>query len=419
VTDFAARLTRYGLSTPGFFVPGRIEVLGKHTDYAGGRSLLCAMDRGILMSFAPRSDSSVRVTDLARGETREVKIDPGIDVPRGDWSNYVATVVRRVARDFPQAKRGVDIRFASDLPVASGMSSSSALVIAIFLALDAVNAISSSAPYRAMITSPVALAAYLAAAENGLPFGDQPGDVGVGTFGGSEDHTAILCCRAGFLSRYSFNPTRSEGDIPFPDDKTFAIAFTGIAAEKAGSALAAYNEASLAVRRILELWNRATGRADQSLAGAIESDPDASEQICRLLGDATEPDFTSRRLRERFDHFVLESQELVTRASDAFARGDLAAFGVLVKSSQEAAESLLRNQIPETTALVKQARQEGAYAASAFGAGFGGSVWALVDTTDAERFLTAWSTSYKRAFPEPAARSTFFLTRPGSGARPV
>lgn len=412
----AARLADRGMSLPAFFVPGRIEVLGKHTDYAGGRSLLCAVERGVLASVAPRSDSMVRITDLVRRETFEVLLTPGLEVTRGDWSNYVATVVRRVARNFPEASRGADIAFASDLPAASGMSSSSALMVAVFLALDAVNGLTKDPRYRTELGSPEALAGYLASVENGQSFGALRGDLGVGTFGGSEDHTAIMCCRAGFLSRYAFAPTRSEGVIPFPTDRTLVVAYSGVAAEKTGRAQAWYNEASLAVRCILDLWNDATGRADRSLAVAIESEPEATEHIRRLLTHSTVPDFSAQRLRERFDHFVLESEELVPRASDAFARGDFADFGELVSASQEAAERLLGNQISETSELVRLARLAGADAASAFGAGFGGSVWVLVNASDADRFTRDLHAAYERTFPEAATRAAFFSTQPGPGA---
>src|SRR5688572_29941398 len=194
-----------------FFVPGRIELLGKHTDYAGGRSLLCAVDRGLGVVAVPRDDSLVRVADTGRGEWRDCQLDPELEVPRGDWANYVATVVRRVARNFPGARRGAQIGFMSNLPVASGMSSSSALVIAVFLALEAINELRNTPQYEENIRSPEDLAAYLASVEMGGSFGTLEGDEGVGTLGGSEDHTAILCCKEGLVSRYSFIPTRSEG----------------------------------------------------------------------------------------------------------------------------------------------------------------------------------------------------------------
>ena len=58
-----------------FFVPGRIEVLGKHTDYAGGRSLLCAVERGFAVLATPRDDAVVRAVDAQRHETRVVSLD--------------------------------------------------------------------------------------------------------------------------------------------------------------------------------------------------------------------------------------------------------------------------------------------------------------------------------------------------------
>ena len=73
--------------------------------------------------------------------------------------------------------------------------------------------------------------------------------------------------------------------------------------------------------------------------------------------------------------------------------------------------------MPETIALARSARTLGAAAASAFGAGFGGSVWALVDAVDAERFGQEWLASYAREFPAAARRAQVIVTRPSAGAR--
>lgn len=399
-----------------FFVPGRIEILGKHTDYAGGRSLLCAVERGFVAVARQRTDTTVRVIDAVHGETCELALDPQLEIPRGDWSAYVAASVRRVARNFPRARCGADIAIASDLPPASGMSSSSALSTAVFLALDAVNELSADPGYREAIRSREELAGYLGTIENGQSFGALAGDLGVGTFGGSEDHTAILCCRSGFVSRYSFAPIRAEGEIPFPPAHTFVVAQSGIAAEKGSRAQALYNELSLAVQRIVALWNAATSRADRSLADAVESGPDSADRMRSLLRDSVSGDFSAQRLIDRFDQFLIESYDIIPRAADALARVDLAVLGALVDRSQHGAEALLCNQIPETIALTRLARRGGALAASAFGAGFGGSVWALVSAADAEVFAARWRDAYRSAFPEAAARSEFIVTRPGPGA---
>ena len=398
-----------------FFVPGRIEVLGKHTDYAGGRSLLCTMERGFVILVVPRADALVCVMDAMRGESHELALDPGLDTARGDWSAYAATVIRRVARNFPDARRGADIAFASDLPAASGMSSSSAFVIGMFAALDSANDLAGRPAYRRAISSPETLAAYLSAVESGASFGALTGDDdgGLGILGGSEDHTAILCCHAGFLSRYAFCPVRPEGAIPFPQGRAFVIAYSGIAAEKSRGARTSYNEASLAVQRILTVWNEATARRDASLADAIASADGATDRMRAILRASRPPDFTPHRLCDRFDQFVAESSDLIPRVAGAFARGDLAEVGMLVDRSQAGAETLLGNQVPETIALARMARANGADAASAFGAGFGGSVWAMTAAADAREFAETWRETYRGAFPAAAASAQFFVTRPG------
>lgn len=399
-----------------FFVPGRIELLGKHTDYAGGRSLLCAVERGFVILAAPRQDADVRITDASSGETRVLRLDGDLEVARGDWSSYVATVARRVARNFPESGRGADIAFASDLPAASGMSSSSALIISIFLVLAAVNDLSNDARYVADIGTREALAGYLAAIENGQSFGALAGDHGVGTLGGSEDHTAVLCCRAGFLSQYAFCPVRFERSVAFPPGFALVVACSGVAAEKTGGAQASYNQAARAVRRILSIWNEATGSADASLWDAIASERGAPDRIRQVLAASSPRDISPLRLVDRFDQFVLESFDIIPRAAGAIANLELALLGELVDRSQRAAETQLCNQIPETIALARLARNAGAHAASAFGAGFGGSVWALVAERDADRFARAWRDGYQRACPAAAGRAEFIVTRPGPAA---
>src|SRR2546427_10968655 len=82
-----------------WFVPGRLEVLGKHTDYAGGRSLLCAVERGFCAIACPRDDSQLRIVDAGSSSVASFEIDADLALP-GGWANYPATVARRVARNF-------------------------------------------------------------------------------------------------------------------------------------------------------------------------------------------------------------------------------------------------------------------------------------------------------------------------------
>jgi galactokinase len=405
-----------GAEVRAFFVPGRVEVLGKHTDYAGGRSLLCTVERGFGVVAAPREDRAIRVIDAGKGVAAEFALDPDLVPEVGQWSNYPMTVARRLARNFPGAARGADIAFVSDLPADAGMSSSSAFMIAIFLVLAELNALGRTFAYRREIRSAEDLAGYLGTVENGQSFGSLAGDRGVGTFGGSEDHTAILCCQPGALSQYSFCPVRHERTVPLPDRYVFVVGSSGVLAQKTGDALEGYNRASLATRAILESWRVSSGRADASLAAAVAHAPDAVNQIRRALAECREPAFPRQVLLDRLQQFVDESTEIVPAVGDAIARGDVEAIGPLVERSQRAAEVLLGNQVPETIALARMARSLGAVAASAFGAGFGGSVWALVNTEAAGEFQSRWSEQYARQFPDAASRAISFVTRPGPAA---
>ncbi|HEY7501788.1 MAG TPA: galactokinase family protein [Vicinamibacterales bacterium] len=412
----AARLTALGeelrhqrgaVASDAWFVPGRIEVLGKHTDYAGGRSLVCAVERGIAAVSAARDDGRLTVTDTRRQAS--VVLDQASPAST-TWTTYPATVFTRLRRNFPDRIRGADVVFESDLPSASGMSSSSAVMIVVLLALAHASRLDASPEWAANIENDEDLAAYAATIENGSAFRNLASESGVGTRGGSEDHTAILCSRPGRLAQYSYRPTRHERSIALPPELVLAIGVSGVRAQKTGNAREGYNRAAHGIERILELWRRTSGRRDETLADAISSAPGAAARI-RALVAHDEP-----RLVDRFDHFVEESMVLVPLAGDQLEQGALDAFGPSVDRSQDLAERLLGNQVPETISLARLARERGAIAASAFGAGFGGSAWALVERGDADDFLARWQKAYARAHPGPASRSIFFFTRPGPAA---
>jgi len=395
------------------FVPGRIEVLGKHTDYAGGKSLLATVERGFCIAALPRSDETIRIADASTGAQAAFEFSPDLVVSAGHWSNYPMTVARRVARNFPGPRRGADIAFYSDLPLAAGMSSSSALIVGIFKALAHINRLAECEAYQTHLGAPEALAGYLATIENGKSFGPLGGDRGVGTFGGSEDHTAICCCRPGHLELYAFCPVRREGTIVLPAGYTLAVGASGVLAEKTGEAMAKYNRASRLVSALLDLWQRATGREDLCLADAVHSAADAPDVLRQIIADEPHEEFDARSLSNRLEQFLGENERIIPAATEALAEGGIDRFGSLVDESQHLAAQLLENQVPQTIRLARLARECGAQAASAFGAGFGGSVWALVKAAKAEDFLAAWAACYREEFPAEAERSSFFSSAPG------
>jgi galactokinase len=249
--------------------------------------------------------------------------------------------------------------------------------------------------------------------ENGKRFGPFEGDFGVGTAGGSQDHLAILCCRSGHLTQARFLPAALEEEIPFPSDWSFVIAASGVVAQKGGAVQAHYNALAAQARAILEAWNSSHHESGESLLDILLSEEDAEPRLAGLLGD--DPDAQMRR--DRLHQFARETTELIPRAAEAIRHHDAKRLGEVIDRSHAMAVSVLANQVAETRQLAERARALGAIAASGFGAGFGGSVYAIVPTTTATDFRTAWEADYQNRFPATAGRAEFFQTQPADGAR--
>ena len=394
-----------------WFVPGRLEVFGKHTDYAGGRSLVAAVPRGFGVAARSRDDGVVRVIDVRYGSRTEIDLRNDGHALTG-WASYVQVVARRLAHNFPGATLGVDVAIASDLPRAAGLSSSSALVVAIATALTRRAELPAREEWKAAISNIHDLAWYLGCVENGLDYRNLAGTAGVGTHGGSEDHTAILASRVGCLSQYRFMPVAHEGDVAMPPDWAFVIASSGVHADKAGSVREHYNRASLGTRALLACWNAVAAEQAHSLAAALER-VGAVETLRELVTRRPPEGYDDAALVRRLSHFIAEDAR-VPRAARAFAEADAATIAALARDSQREADEWLGNQVEETRVLAAAAEHAGAIAASSFGAGFGGSVWALVPSGDAEVFAVTWLAEYTRRCRTASATSLeWFVARPG------
>jgi galactokinase len=127
--------------------------------------------------------------------------------------------------------------------------------------------------------------------------------------------------------------------------------------------------------------------------------------------------FDGAYLGPRFAQFRDEIEVVVPDVGDALRDRDFAALGALVDRSMAMAEGALRNQVAETSHLARTAREHGAVAASGFGAGFGGAVWAMVRSADADAFVDAWRAEYLTTFPHRAEHALWLVTRPGGPAR--
>ena len=187
-------------------------------------------------------------------------------------------------------------------------------------------------------------------------------------------------------------------------------------AQKTGAALEDYNRVARRAAAALEIWRHATGRSDPTLDSALASAPAAAESWHALLERHPHAEFDPADLWSRVEQFETESREIIPAVAALLRSGQVEPIGPLVARSQRGAEEALHNQVPQTTALVEMARALGCPAASTFGAGFGGSVWAIARRYDAEAFLHRWRQFYLDRFPALAAHATFFPTRAGPPA---
>ena len=266
--------------------------------------------------------------------------------------------------------------------------------------------------WHAAISSAEAQATYFGCIESGHDFGPLTGNAGVGTQGGSEDHSAILMSRAGHLGLYRFVPTTRLASTQCPSAWTFVVGVSGVHADKAGAVRERYNRATFTARTLLEVWNAAAAAPAASLAAALAT-PGAEDELRQLVTRATPAGVDASDLRRRLDHFVAEDA-IVREAARACGAGDSRALGALAQESQARAEAWLGNQVPETVTLAALARDCGAHGATSFGAGFGGSVWALVDDGDVAAFARRWLAAYTARHPG-MPNVAWFAARPGPG----
>jgi len=366
--------------------PGRVNLIGEHIDYCGLPVLPMAFDRAVWIAFRALPTPRVRIATETPGlEPVEIAplppIPPG---PTGDWANYARAAIEAVepyAGGEP-AVRGLEALVVSDLPVAAGLSSSSALVVAVALAWLRVRGV----PVGPETGPRLALADILARGERY-----------VGTAGGGMDQAACLLGRSGHALRIEFGPLRAT-PIPIPRGWRFVVAHSGARAEKSGPAQATYNartrEAAGAIAGVLDAVGGATP-ADGAWTLGPPGSPDPAGAYPRVL-EAVGADAAlaaaeralDARHRARFRHIVTE-RERVADAEEALRAGDLARFGARLSESHASLRDDYEVSTPALDALVDTALAAGAAGARLTGAGLGGSIVALCDAERADAVRAA------------------------------
>lgn len=370
--------------------PGRVNLLGEHIDYHDLDVLPMALDRGIEVRFTPRRDGVVRLENADPCfEAVEVPVRTELryDAP-GHWGNYVRAAVTSVAALAPERGRAREAAFggfdgvvSADLPTAAGLSSSSALVVAVARALLQTHLDPAWTP-----PAPAQLAELLAAGERY-----------VGTAGGGMDQAATLGGEPGRVMRVSFAPVRWI-DRPLPAAWAVIVAHTGVRAEKSGGAREAYNAL------------RARGEfARDTLAALLGT----AQTYAALRAAASTSDLLARAAHHLDPESAAVAAHVLTEADrvdagwTAVETVDRAAFGAAMTASHHSLTERAGVGHPRLDALVRTARDAGADGARLTGAGFGGSIVALVGEDRADAVLDALRASNRDAGSLPAEAPVF------------
>jgi len=359
---------RFGGEPAVFSAPGRVNLIGEHTDYNSGFVLPIAIGERTYVAGARRSDDTVRCYSRERREEHAFALASAWRRSE-KWHDYVEGVARAlVARGV--ALSGADLYVSSDVPSGAGLASSAALELAVGLALTTFAG--AELPAREL-----ALAGQ--SAENDY----------AGVRSGMMDQLASALGRAGhalFIDCRSLEIT----PVPLPKaDVSFVVCDTRVRHAHAGGR---YNERRDECRRALELQQR-SGRAVTSLR---ELGIEELNDIGKLL-----PEPLDRRVR----HVVRENGR-TSAAVDALRRGHLAAFGRLMNGSHASLRDDYEVSVPELEFVVAQAQREtGVIGARMTGGGFGGSAVILVDVADVERLSAHLRASFQARFGhEPSVR---------------
>ena len=397
-TDLDAAFRAFGSPSPSrdahvVRAPGRVNLIGEHVDYCGLSVFPMALRRGVRIEFSPRSDRETRLVNRDAGFAPRAfavseSIPPG---PAGDWGNYAMAAAKALAQRFP-GLRGIDARVESDLPIAAGLSSSSALLVAIALAIMHANRVTMAS---------LELMELLARGERY-----------VGTAGGGMDQAIILGARAGCASRIDFHPLRLT-PTAVPTGWQFIVAWTLVHAQKSGAARQAYNERAQQgdeARRLVA--SRLGLPADTPYLALLA---EASVEALLKEAGASLPQVLWRRFR----HVVTEGTR-VPQAEAAMAAGDFDAFGQLLDASHQSLRDDYEVSHPELDRLVEVAREAGAAGARLTGAGFGGSVVALCRVELAPEVMDALRERFygPRDAAEDLGRHVF-MAEPSAGAEVV
>lgn len=361
------------------FAPGRVNIIGEHTDYNDGFVMPCAINYGMAVSFAKRNDSIWRVYAIDINEQDEFDLSQDFTQSEHKWANYVRGVVKYMQEQCPDFKQGADLVMTSDVPMSSGLSSSAALEISIGKTCQVLGNLPLSLAQIALIGQK---------AENKF-VGANCGNMDQLTSAlGQKDHLIMIDCRS-----LEITPT------PVPQGYSIAIINSNV--------------------------------KHDLVTGEYNSRRQECEQAAKFFGvkalrDVTPEQFHARENElkaeselayKRAKHVVYEDQRVLDAVA-ALKANNMVKLGQLMGESHDSMRDDFEITIPEIDYLVELAQvaigKNGG--ARMTGGGFGGCIVCLVPNEKVEALRQLIADNYEK---QTGIKETFYLCTAGDGVRVV
>ncbi len=358
--------------------PGRVNLIGEHTDYNDGFVLPCAINFGTVIAVSARSDKTVRVVAADyQGETDEFQLDSPIQpLADGIWPNYVRGVVKYLLAHGLLLK-GADLALAGDVPQGAGLSSSASLEVAVTQAFKTLQGFND--------LSPTDMALIAQRAENNF----------VGCNCGIMDQLVSARGEAGSALLIDCRSLTTQS-VPLPPDLAVMIVHSRIRRGLVGSE---YNTRRMQCEAAAKHYG-------------VKALRDLS--LTRLEADAGDLDATVLR---RAKHIVTENQRTLD-AAEALAAGDLRRMGLLMAASHDSMRDDFEITVPAMDQLVDilQMAIGDIGGARMTGGGFGGCAVALMPQEKAESVRLAVENHYKSPTGDAG---TVYVCHASAGAGPL
>lgn len=343
-----------------FRAPGRVNLIGEHTDYNEGFVMPVAIGFSTWVTAVRRDDRTVSIFSENFSEPVEFDLDDKSLRAQGHWSDYVKGVAVTLERAGYRL-RGAELRIRGEVPIGSGLSSSAALEVASAFALLTTSGIT---------IDRVELAKLCQRAESefvGMRCGimDQ-----FASSNGQVGNALLLDCRS-----LEYKP------VPLPEAARLAVCNTMV---KHSLATSEYNARRLECEKAVRYFAERLPN--------VRALRDVSEEELKSLGSDL-PEVIYRRAR----HVITENQRVLA-AGAALERGDLRTFGQLMKSSHDSLRHDYEVSCKELDLMVELAlKVRGVFGSRMTGGGFGGSTVNLVAAENVDEFKEVVSRSYQNA----------------------